>query len=87
MKIKDGFILREVAGSFIVVAVGDRVKEFNGVINLNDTGAFIWKTMEKDVSEEDVVEALKKEYDVSEEVAKDGVNKFITKMKEAKLFQ
>ena len=33
MKIKEGFILREVVGNYIVVAVGNAVKQFNGVIN------------------------------------------------------
>ena len=47
MKIKDGFILREVAGSFVVVAVGKRAGEFNGVINLNQTSAFMWRMLEK----------------------------------------
>ena len=42
MKIKEGFILREVAGNYIVVAVGSAVKQFNGVITLNETGAFLW---------------------------------------------
>ena len=49
MKIKQGFILREVAGSYLVVAVGEAVKRFNGVINLNETGAFLWRLLEKEV--------------------------------------
>ena len=47
MKIKEGFILREVAGSHIVVAVGQAVKTFNGIINLNPTSALLWKNLEK----------------------------------------
>ena len=43
MKIKQGFMLREVAGNYVVVAVGEASKKFNGVINLNESGAFIWK--------------------------------------------
>ena len=45
MKLKSGFILREIAGSSIIVPVGERVKEFNGVINLNDTGVFLWNIL------------------------------------------
>ncbi len=85
MKIKDGFILREVADSFIVVAVGEAVKAFNGVINLNQTGALLWKTLEKGAEEKDLVDALLNEYDVERELAEKDVKMFITKLTEAGL--
>ena len=87
MKIKDGFILREVAGSSIVVAVGDAVKEFNGVINLNETGAFLWKQIEKGVDEDALVSALLDEYDVDKETAEKDVKTFIEKLQQAKLLK
>ena len=87
MKIKEGFILREVAGSFIVVAVGDAVKTFNGIITLNETGAFLWKALEKGAEEQDLVNALLNEYDVQEDVAKEHVKKFIERLTEAKLIK
>ena len=85
MKIKDGFILREVAGSFIVVAVGEAVKEFNGIVNLNETGAVLWKTLEKGATKEQLVKALLAEYDVDEATAEKDVSAFIEKLQEAKL--
>lgn len=85
MKIKDGFILREVAGSFIVVAVGEAVKEFNGIINLNETGAVLWKILEKGATKEQLVKALLAEYDVDETTAEKDVSAFIEKLQEAKL--
>ena len=87
MKIKDGFILREVAGSYIVVAVGERVKTFNGIINLNETGAFLWKTAEKDASEDALVTALLNEYEVDEQTARKDVKAFTDKLKEADLLK
>ena len=85
MKIKDGFILREVAGSYLVVAVGTAVKQFNGMINLNETGAFLWRLLEKGATEEESVSALLKEYDVDEETAKADVKAFTNKLTEAGL--
>ncbi|MBE7083345.1 MAG: PqqD family protein [Clostridiales bacterium] len=85
MKIKQGFILREVAGNYIVVAVGSAVKEFNGVINLNETGAFLWKRLQDGAEEEDLVQALLNEYDVEEELARKDVRSFIDKIQGAKL--
>ena len=85
MKIKDGFILREVAGSFIVVAVGEAVKNFNGIVNLNETGAFLWKILEKGAEKEDLIKALLAEYEVDEKTADTDVSAFIEKLREAKL--
>lgn len=85
MKIKSGFILREVADNFIVVAVGDRVKEFNGLINLNSTGAFLWKVLEKGATEDDLVNALLAEYEIDEQTARRDVGIFVAKVKETNL--
>ena len=85
MKIKDGFILREVAGSFIIVAVGSAVKDFHGIINLNETGAFLWKILEHGATEEELLAKMLAEYEVDEETARQDINAFINKLREAKL--
>jgi hypothetical protein len=87
MKIKEGFILREVVGNYIVVAVGNAVKQFNGVINLNETGAFLWKRLSEGAEEQDLIDALLNEYEVSEEIAKRDVGKFIDKLKQENLIK
>ena len=85
MKIREGFILREVAGNYIVVAVGDAVKNFNGVINLNETGAFLWKELAKGATVEDLKNALLSEYDVDDATALRDAQAFVDKLTEAKL--
>lgn len=80
MKIKEGFLLREVAGNIIVVPVGDAVLNFDGMVNLNETGAFLWKKLEKDVDHYYLLEELMKEYDVDEETAKADISEFLNKM-------
>lgn len=87
MKIKSGFILREVAGNYIVVAVGEAVKQLNGVINLNETGAFLWKQLEKGATEEQLKTALLSEYEVSEEIAERDVKTFVSSLINANLIQ
>lgn len=82
MKIKKGYILREVAGNYIVVAVGDAVKNFNGIINLNETGAFLWKRLEEGVTEQQLKSALLEEYEVEEQVAENDIKAFIGKLTE-----
>lgn len=87
MKIRDGFILREVADNYIVVAVGEAVKSFNGVINLNETGAFLWKQLENGTDKETLIDALLAEYEVDREVAEKDVDAFIAKLTEAELLK
>lgn len=77
MKIKKGFILREVAGNYIVVSVGEMAKQFNGVINLNQTGAFMWKELEKGGDKDSLTDALLREYDVDREKAQKDAERFI----------
>lgn len=85
MKIKEGYILREVLGNFIVVAVGDAALDFNGVISLNETGAFLWNVLAEDVTEEGLLKALTDEYEIDEKTAKDDVSKFLDKLREAEI--
>ena len=87
MKIKKDFMLREVAGYYVVVPVGEGALNFNGVINLNESGAVLWKTMEQDVSEEQMVAALLSEYDVDEERAKADVSAFVERMRQGNLIE
>ncbi len=78
MKIKSGFLLRNIAGNCVVVPVGDRVAEFNGIITLNDSGAFLWKELEKGAEEEDLVAALLANYeDVDAATAQQCVKDFL----------
>ena len=83
MKIVDGFIMREVAGNNVVVAVGKKAKEFNGMINLNDAGAILWKLLEKGATEEELVSALKTEYGIDQEMAERDAKAFTKKLSDA----
>lgn len=85
MKIKEGYMIREVAGYHVVVPVGDAALDFNGMINLNETGAVLWKAMVEDADEEKLVSALLAEYEISEDIARKDVKQFIIKMREANL--
>ena len=81
MKIKDGFVLREVAGDIVVIPSGDTL-DLNMMITLNDTGRFLWELLEKGAEKEDLVQALTQEYDVSADNAKTHVDVFVAKLNE-----
>ena len=83
MKIKDGFILRTVAGTNLVVAVGERSREFNKMMKLNNTAAFLWQQMTEECTEEQLTAALVREYEVTPEVAAWDVSGFVASLREA----
>lgn len=85
MKLKPGFVLRNVAGYNVVVPIGEAALDFNGMINLNESGAMLWKMLEDGTAEEDMVKAFLDEYDITEDVARADVAAFIKKMREASL--
>jgi len=87
MKIKDGFLLREVDGTSIVVATGDAATEFSGLITLNQTGTLLWRCLEQDATEDDMVAKLLGKYDIDEESARRDVKAFVARAKDAGLLE
>ncbi len=83
MKIKEGFILKEIAGSFVVVPVGDDLVDFTLMITTNETGAFLWDCLSEDRSEQELVTMLKAEYEGADDaqLAAD-VAEFVATLKE-----
>lgn len=82
MKLKDGFVLRNVAGNNVVVPVGDRTLDFNGIITLNGTAEFLWKLLEQETDEKALVKALLERYDVDEAQAEKSVAAFVQQLRE-----
>lgn len=87
MKIKPDYLLRKVADSYVVVPVGKATVDFNGMINLNETGAFLWQQLQKGADEETLLKAMLSEYDVDEETAAEGIDSFLSKLREADLLE
>lgn len=87
MKIKENFILRKISDSFVVVPVGDAVVDFSGLINLNETGAFLFERLQKGAENSDLVNALLSEYDVTKECAERDVKVFVNKLREAGILE
>ena len=81
MKIKDNFILRKVADSYVVVPVGRLTLNFNGIITLNETGAFLFELLQKGAEREELIDRLLAEYDVTPERAAADVDVFLEKVK------
>ncbi len=87
MKIKDGFIMRELADQTVVVATGEASRSFNGIIKLNSTGRFLWKLLESETTEIDLVAAIRDAYDVDAETAQRDVARFVQSLRDEDLLQ
>ena len=74
---KNGFIKREIAGEILLVPVGERTREFNGMIMLNETGGYLWDLLAGPKTEAALLEALLQEFDVDPETAKADLQEFL----------
>ena len=82
MKIKEGFVLREVAGQTMVIATGEASKDFHGMIKLNSTGNVIWLSLQEGLDENMIAERLQEQFDVDPDKALQDTYAFIQQMEE-----
>ena len=83
MKLKEGFVLREVAGSWVVLPTGEATVDFNGMLSLNDSGALLWRALENGADSQGLVDALLAEYEVEASLAEADVAAFLDKLASA----
>lgn len=83
MRIKEGFVLREVAGQTMVVATGEASKDFHGIIKLNSTGKEIWQGLTEGLSKEEIIKKMAEKYEVDVKKLTLDVDEMIKQMTEA----
>lgn len=84
MELKKGFVMRQVAGEYVVVNAGADVA-LNGVITLNATAAALWKRLEEPAEMDDLTRTLLAEFDVDEATAVQAAESFVNMLKERDL--
>ena len=87
MKIKSGFAKRNIAGSEIVVPVGNKAMEFNGMITLNESGGFFWDCLVEGCTKEQLLSKVLLEYEVTEQKASEDIDKFLDMLRENNLLE
>lgn len=83
MKFKKEFMLREIVGETILIPVGESNNHFNGIITINELGKFIWENLESSESENILLDKILNEYEVDEKTAKEDLDEFLEKLREA----
>lgn len=87
MKIRKGFILRKVGEQNVVVAVGEASRSFNGIIRLNESGRYLWEKLQGGITEQELLQAMLKDFDIDESTAGRDISAFIAKLEEAGLLE
>ena len=83
MKIKENFVLRNAADTWVVLPLGEATVDFNGMLTLNDSGVILWRVLETGCDKKALIEALTNEYDVSDEIASADVDEFLQILRKA----
>ena len=80
MRINKEYVLREIAGDYIIIPVGATALEFNGLITVNEVGVTLWNMLQEEVTMEDLALGVLAEYDVQEEVAREDIQEFLDEL-------
>lgn len=82
MKLKKDFVLRRLADCNVVLSIGEGAANFNQMTTLNETGRFLWEQLQTEQTMDQLVSALREEYEVDEQTAYQHVQAFTNKLKE-----
>ena len=80
MRITKEFVLREIAGDYIIIPTGKTVLDFNGLITLNEVGVSLWKMLQNEVTFDDLLQGVLDEYDVEPAVAREDIQEFLDQL-------
>ena len=83
MKIKKGFVLRDIAGQAVATATGEASESFRGMIKLNSTAKDVWMWLDEGKSPEEISALLSEKYNVPRESTYADVMEMIEKMEKA----
>lgn len=87
MKIRENFIVRNVAGENLVVPLSDSGVDFNAVITLNESGKLLWDVLVNGSDYDGLLAALTAEYEIDEATAKADLDKFIDSLKQNNILE
>lgn len=77
MNVNKNFVLRQVANTWVVLPMGEATVNFNGMLRLNESGAMLWRELEKGADRASLIRYLTATYDVSETEAAPDVDAFL----------
>lgn len=82
MRVSTDFIMREIAGEFILVPTGAAAAKFNGLITMNEVGKFIFQSLSEERTAQQMVSLLTAEYTVDAETARQDLDEFLQQLRQ-----
>lgn len=82
MKVNSEFVLREIAGEYILVSAGSAATNFNGLISMNEVGSTIFKALAEECSVEKLINVVTSEYEIDTETAKQDIIEFVDQLRQ-----
>lgn len=78
MKVNKDYVLRQVADTWVVLPLAETTVDFNGMLKLNESGAMLWRELEKGTDRASLGKLLCDTYEVTEAQALADVDEFLT---------
>lgn len=67
MKLKEGYMLKEIAGNHVAIPVGQNIVDYKGMLHLNETGVFIWNLLKENITYDMLLEKMIIEYEATQD--------------------
>ena len=85
MIIDKPYILRQIAGEYVILPTGSTTLNFNGMITVNEQGAFLWERLREETTRDALVAAILEEYEVDPETAGADVDEFLAVLRHSRI--
>lgn len=87
MKLASELVMREIAGETILIPVGELTKKYNGLLTMNDTGAFILGKLREECTFEMLLSGLLEEFDVLPDRAEADLKALLDRLAQMQLLE
>lgn len=88
MKLKTGLVLREVAGQFVIVPTGKRVREVLNTVYISSSAAYLWEHMQENFTKEELVDLILQRYiGVTREIAEADITSFLETLRKNNILE
>ena len=86
MPIKDNFLLKEIAGDYVIIPISNQNLDTTKIFNINETGAFIFKALKDNKTPLEIKDLMKKEYEATDRELLNDINEFINLLKKKGIY-
>ncbi len=88
MKLSEGYLLKEIVDSYVLVPVGQQVVDQKSIMHINKTGYFIASLLQQEISYDEILERMIEEYQAEkneESILKQDLDQFLLGLKEKQI--